>query len=177
MIFAEPETVAAHMYRMGMMSFFNPVPDMDRVKCMKMALVHDLAESLVGDITPYCGIEREEKMRREHEAIQKIANLLPQMNSEELLCLFHEYESQDSLEAIFVKDCDRYDMIQQAFEYEKRDESPLKYQEFFNSTKGKFKCDFFISLTNELYRQREKYAETVLQNDCTNNQQTNAVAE
>lgn len=144
---------------------------------MKMALVHDLAESIVGDITPYCGIEREEKIRREHEAIQKIANLLPQMSSEELLCLYHEYESQISQEAIFVKDCDRYDMIQQAFEYEKRDLSPLKYQEFFNSTKGKFQCEFFINLVNELYRQREKYAETVLQNDCKNNQQSNAVAE
>lgn len=160
-----------------MISFLNPETNMDRIKCMKMALVHDLAESIVGDITPYCGIEREEKMRREHEAIQQISNLLPQMNSEELLCLYHEYESQASVEAIFVKDCDRYDMIQQAFEYEKRDASPLKYQEFFNSTKGKFKCDFFIKLVNELNRQREKYAENVLQNDCSNKQQSNALAE
>ncbi len=30
-----------------------------------MALVHDLAECLVGDITPYCGVSKEEKHRRE----------------------------------------------------------------------------------------------------------------
>lgn len=154
-----------------MISFLSPEMSLDRIKCMKMALVHDLAESIVGDITPYCGIAREEKMRRELEAINVIADLLPQMNSEELLNLYHEYESQDSTEAQFVKDCDRYDMIQQAFEYEKRDSSPLKYQEFFNSTKGKFRNEFFINLVNELYKQREKYAEDF---ECKN--QSNVIA-
>ena len=32
---------------------------------MKIALVHDLAECIVGDITPYCGVSPEEKDRRE----------------------------------------------------------------------------------------------------------------
>ena len=31
-----------------------------------MALVHDLAESLVGDITPHDGVSKEEKYRREN---------------------------------------------------------------------------------------------------------------
>ena len=30
-----------------------------------MALVHDLAESIVGDITPSCGVSKEEKIQRE----------------------------------------------------------------------------------------------------------------
>lgn len=30
-----------------------------------MALVHDLAESIVGDITPLCGVSKEEKIQRE----------------------------------------------------------------------------------------------------------------
>lgn len=40
------------------------------------ALVHDLAESLVGDITPYCGISKEEKKKKEMDAMQEIANLI-----------------------------------------------------------------------------------------------------
>lgn len=32
---------------------------------MKMAIVHDLAECIVGDITPFCGVSKEEKYRRE----------------------------------------------------------------------------------------------------------------
>ena len=30
-----------------------------------MALVHDLAESIVGDLTPSCGVSKEEKRKRE----------------------------------------------------------------------------------------------------------------
>lgn len=33
--------------------------------CMKLALVHDMAECIVGDITPYCGISKEEKHAKE----------------------------------------------------------------------------------------------------------------
>lgn len=30
-----------------------------------MCLVHDLAESIVGDLTPSCGVSKEEKQKRE----------------------------------------------------------------------------------------------------------------
>lgn len=39
------------------------------------ALVHDLAECIVGDLTPHCGVSPEEKHRREDEAMKKIAEL------------------------------------------------------------------------------------------------------
>ena len=41
-----------------------------------LALVHDLAESIVGDITPYCGVSKEEKQRREMDAMQEITKLI-----------------------------------------------------------------------------------------------------
>lgn len=40
------------------------------------ALVHDLAESIVGDITPYCGVSKEEKKLREMNAMRDIAKLI-----------------------------------------------------------------------------------------------------
>lgn len=145
---------------MSLLSFLIPeASSLDRVKCMKLALIHDLAEAIVGDITPYCGIAKEEKRKREHEAIVEISSLVPKMSGDEILNLFNEYEGQETPEAHWVKDCDRYDMIQQAFEYEKRDETPLKHQEFFDSTEGKFKHEFFINLVNELNKQREEHHE------------------
>ena len=39
-------------------------------------MVHDLAESIVGDITPYCGVSKEEKQRREMDAMQEITKLI-----------------------------------------------------------------------------------------------------
>ena len=34
-------------------------------RCIKMSLVHDLAECIVGDITPQCGVSKDVKSQRE----------------------------------------------------------------------------------------------------------------
>ena len=60
-----PESVADHMYRMSMMSFLITDQAVNRDRLIKICLVHDLAESLVGDITPYEGVSKEEKRRLE----------------------------------------------------------------------------------------------------------------
>ena len=64
------------MYRMSMMAFVTRDPGLDTNKCIKMALVHDVAESIVGDITPFCGISKEEKRRLEADAMQQIQTML-----------------------------------------------------------------------------------------------------
>lgn len=51
------------------------------------ALVHDLAESIVGDITPYCGVSKEEKKMREMNAMREIAKLI-EPRGERLMELF-----------------------------------------------------------------------------------------
>lgn len=61
---------------------------LDRIKCMEMALVHDLAESLVGDITPYCGVSKKDKEILEMEAIHKICGLI-EPRGEHILQLFY----------------------------------------------------------------------------------------
>jgi hypothetical protein len=43
---------------------------------MKLSLVHDLAEALVGDITPTCGVSEEDKHRLEAAAMQQIRGML-----------------------------------------------------------------------------------------------------
>lgn len=78
--------------------------------------------------------------------------------------MFQEYENQSSPEANFAKDLDRYDMILQAFEYEKRENTPKKLQEFFTATEGKFKHPFILELVKELYAQREAFEKKTLLN-------------
>lgn len=56
------------------------------------ALVHDLAESIVGDITPYCGVSKEEKRKRELDAMQEIAKLIAPRGGR-LMELFEVLES------------------------------------------------------------------------------------
>ncbi|KAI8438687.1 hypothetical protein MSG28_011103 [Choristoneura fumiferana] len=164
------ESIAGHMYRMGMMTFLlteeNNPTKLDRFRCLQIALVHDLAECIVGDITPHCGVTPEEKHRQEDEAMKTIAELTG-IAGDRMYELYKEYENQTSPEAKFAKDLDRYDMIFQAFEYEKRENAPRKLQEFFTATEGKFNHPFIKDLVFELYRQREEFEKkSIIPNNC-----------
>ncbi|KAG8069991.1 hypothetical protein GUJ93_ZPchr0006g41654 [Zizania palustris] len=116
-----PESVADHMYRMGVMALVAAdLPGVDRDRCVKMAIVHDIAEAIVGDITPSDGVPKEEKSRREKEALDHMCGLLGGgPRAEEISELWMEYEQNATLEAKVVKDFDKVEMILQALEYEK----------------------------------------------------------
>jgi putative hydrolase of HD superfamily len=64
------------MYRMGMMSLLASDAGVDAGRCTRMALVHDVAEAIVGDITPHCNVSDEEKHQLEADAIQQIKQML-----------------------------------------------------------------------------------------------------
>ncbi|XP_043277379.1 5'-deoxynucleotidase HDDC2 isoform X2 [Venturia canescens] len=151
---AEPETIAGHIYRMAMLSFLvDSNENLDKTRIMQMALIHDLAECIVGDITPHCGISIEDKHQRENKAMEEICKLLGNQGLP-ILNLFREYESQESAEAKYVKDLDRLDLIMQAFEYEKRDNTPGKLEEFFSSTNGQIRHPFINKMADEINEQR-----------------------
>ena len=65
--FHKTESIADHMYRMSLMvqTILTPSDPLNKDKCIKMALVHDMAEAITGDITPEDGISAEEKSRLE----------------------------------------------------------------------------------------------------------------
>ncbi|ETL49052.1 hypothetical protein, variant 1 [Phytophthora nicotianae] len=152
---ALPESVSDHMYRMGMccMLLDDANESVNRSKCIKMAIVHDLAESLVGDITPHDGVAEEDKHRMEKEALDEICNTLGNTPSAaEIRELWNEYEAGSTEEAKIVKDFDKFEMILQADDYERAQNIPL--DDFFQSTKGKFRTPLVQSWAAELTDQR-----------------------
>ncbi|XP_005103320.1 5'-deoxynucleotidase HDDC2 [Aplysia californica] len=158
----DPESVAEHMYRMAMMSFALPSDSgLDKDKCIKIALVHDMAESVVGDLTPWCGVSKEEKSRREEEATSRITSLIPGEGGKEMYNLWLEYEHQKSPEAKFVKDMDKLEMLFQAYEYEEMHKKPGHLQEFFDHTRETFKftTEFAENWCKELVSQRSQSLE------------------
>jgi len=149
------ETVAGHMYRMAMLTFLlEDTEGVDVKRCLMMCLVHDMAESIVGDITPHCGVPVEEKHCLEEQAMEKLVKLVPELAAKDLKELFTEYESQTTKNATLVKDLDRFDMICQAYEYEESSKEPLSLQEFFDSTEGKFKHAEIQGWVAELKKKR-----------------------
>lgn len=150
----DPESIADHMYRMGLMALIaSDIPGVDRNKCIKMAIVHDIAEAIVGDITPSDGVSKEEKSRREREALDHMCKILGG-GSREIAELWMEYEANSSPEAKFVKDLDKVEMILQALEYE--DEQQKDLDEFFESTAGKFQTEIGKAWALEIVSRRKK---------------------
>jgi len=115
---AGAESVADHTFRVCLLALVlsrDADPPLDRERCLAMALVHDLAESLVGDITPFDGISVAEKHGREREAM---AHLCGMLGDDEVLRLWEEYQAAETPEARFVKDLDKLETVLQAAEYE-----------------------------------------------------------
>jgi putative hydrolases of HD superfamily len=152
------ETIASHMYRMGILSMMVPEEyKLDKNKCLKMSLVHDIAEAIVGDITPFDGVSNEDKYNLENNAMNKLSKLLEEGKvckefSDEMVSLWHEYEENETNEAKFVKDIDKFDMILQADDYEI--EQDKKLDSFFKNIK--FTHPFIIDLSDQLNKERNE---------------------
>src|SRR5437868_10772352 len=69
------ESVAEHTFGVAIFALLLPKLSnlsVNRERCVALALVHDLAESIVGDLTPHDPISTEEKFRRESEAMAQL---------------------------------------------------------------------------------------------------------
>lgn len=123
------ESISDHMYRMSIMTMFAPPELASKINvphCTKMALIHDMAESLVGDITPADKhITKAEKAGREAATMEyMVKNLLGNvpgaaLSSAEMMRVFQEYEDNVTLEAQFVHDVDKMELLLQFIEYER----------------------------------------------------------
>lgn len=138
---ARGESISDHMYRMAMISMFAPPSLRNKVdlhKCMKMCLIHDMAESLVGDITPVDGVSKPEKSRREAATMDYITNNLignvwggeGKSVGEDIRAVWQEYEDSETLESHYVHDIDKMELLLQMVEYEKRGDKKVDLGEF-----------------------------------------------
>ncbi len=80
--------------------------DIDFIKTLKMALVHDICEIGSGDISVY-DTGRNDIQSSEKEYLQELAMRFPGSFTEEILSLWEEYEKQQSTESRWVKVFDR----------------------------------------------------------------------
>ncbi|CAD6583936.1 MAG: hypothetical protein TREMPRED_003696 [Tremellales sp. Tagirdzhanova-0007] len=123
----EPESISDHMCRMALMAMMIPNSQerpLDIPRCVMMALVHDLAEAHVGDITPVEGVPPHIKHELEEQAMDSFLNemLSGAGNTdarERFRSLWDEYERRETPESKLVKDLDRLELALQAVEYER----------------------------------------------------------
>lgn len=130
-----PETVASHSWHMALLALFlskEYEKEYDFDKVIKLCLCHDLAESIIGDITP---LEKEYKNKKEieKEAMKKIKE---DCDFSEVYELFLEYEAKQTKEAMLANDLDQIDMYIQSLDYEEKFNN-LDLKEFRDSAQKK----------------------------------------
>lgn len=123
-----PESVADHSFGVALLTLiFAPRLGLDVEKALMIALLHEVGEIVVGDITPFDGISRTEKARREEEAATQILTDVDPSGA--LLDLWLDYHHRASAESRLVKELDGVEMVLQADLYERQ--TGLDMAEFF----------------------------------------------
>jgi putative hydrolase of HD superfamily len=130
-----PESVADHSYSMAIMGMvISDLQNYDSEKIIKMILLHDLAESKIGDHTPE-ELSKEEKKKLENNAFNEIIKNLPDLIKLEYLQIWQEYQEKNSQESNIVHQIDKLEMALQAKIYEKDGHSKDKLESFFESAR------------------------------------------
>ena len=137
----EVESVADHIYSTAIMSMvLSDLQGLKTEKIIKMALLHDLAESITGDITPD-KITKEKKNKIETHAIKNILQNLPSNISQIYFKIWNEYQENHTSEAILLHEIDKLEMAFQAKSYQSQgisDEKIITFlQPAINNIKNK----------------------------------------
>lgn len=119
-----PESVSDHSYRVSLLAMvLSDLKGLDTEKVVKMAVLHDLAESITGDQAP--NQKKVNHQAVENRAMKELLALLPTDIRGEYAEIWLDYREESSEEAELVYAADKLEMILQACEYSKeRNYSP-----------------------------------------------------
>ena len=115
------ESVASHTLLMIVLVFFFSekygYTCRKKVRLIELALIHDLAESITGDITPET-MTKNRKRKLEDAAFGKITEKISAKSlKKKYLELWHDYQTKESFESKCVHLLDKLEMVLQANYY------------------------------------------------------------
>lgn len=146
----EAESVADHSFGVALLAWLVAPDDLDRARVVELALLHDLAESAVGDATPYdretlitldpdtrrnwlnqrhirTDEQRAAKQARETAAIESLADSLPENQRALLRERWAELSERATPESRFVKQMDILETWLQSRRYaERHPDAPME---------------------------------------------------
>lgn len=113
----EPESVADHSFSVCAISMaLSDMLGLDTERVLKMAILHDLPESITGDLLPG-EVSIKQKRLSENRAISAILNSIDPETRSEYKQLWKEYVSDSTEISTLVHTVDKLDMALQAKQY------------------------------------------------------------
>lgn len=137
------ESVAEHTWMLCLLAIilFDKIETkVDLLKILKMLIIHDLAESVAGDIPSWEVSERQNnKYQLEKRALKTLVKDLPKNNAQEIIFLWEEFEKRKTPESQFANSLDKVEAVMQhnlvdikTWEQGDFNHHPYYRDEFFN---------------------------------------------
>jgi putative hydrolases of HD superfamily len=129
------ESVSDHTYSMCAMGMIlSDMLGLDTERVMKMIIIHDLAESIIGDYMPN-EITREKKRLEEGKAMSCILYQVPSVVRSSYEMIWQEYQANKTRAAKFVHKLDKLEMAIQSIQYINQGYSSKVLLQFFASAR------------------------------------------
>ena len=161
----KPESVADHIFGVAMLALTVNLPNgINRDKLIKMALIHDVGECIIGDQVWESGKfsnSQKHKVKNGQERTA-ITELFSQIDSHEGKELAQEYLEMQSEEAKFLKQLDKLEMVMQALVYEAKVD-PEKLNEFWENAEKYIENEDLMKYFQALQQERSTHKTQPLQ--------------
>lgn len=110
------ESVADHSFGVALLCWLFCPPELDRARVLELALIHDLAEVITGDMTPQNAPPAALKAEQEQAALKKL--MMPLERRARATELLSEYQRGETPESRWVRVADKLEMTLQSRRYE-----------------------------------------------------------
>lgn len=157
----DPESVAEHTFRVSfLVLLLGEELKVSTEKLLKMAIVHDIEEAVIGDPVTQRGAKGVLKRdyKKEKQVVRDLVSTAP--NPSELYKLWEDHLLQNrpgaSRDASILYQIGKIATVWQALEYELDGAEPGKLDEFWENAKTHIKEPLLVELFNSLESKRKK---------------------
>jgi putative hydrolase of HD superfamily len=126
-----PESVADHSFRMAILgAYLADSMGLDSGKIMRMCLVHDIAESEIGDLMPEEKVSENQHRKEEDRVARSLFDTVPPKSSRVFLNAWKELVKRKTAEAKLVWEIDKLEMGLTMKDYVKSGGDPQELERF-----------------------------------------------
>lgn len=123
----------------------NSIEGINILKVLEILLMHEIGETIIGDIS-MIEEDYQEKKKREKDAVRKQLECLGEELANYYFTLWQEFEEQKTKEATFAYFIDKLDAVLKSKQYDEELGKNVYFNEFFPHALGVLQDNEFISL-------------------------------